>query len=78
MLTGESRWETVGPGGQVCAGDLNFGHPLTVEATAAPGDSTVAELHSMLEAVEDGRSEYRMLADRAARLYAPVIHGLSV
>ncbi|TAW08269.1 heavy metal translocating P-type ATPase [Rhizobium ruizarguesonis] len=78
LLTGESRWETVGPGGQVCAGDLNVGHPLTVEATAAPGDSTVAELHRMLEAVEDGRSEYRILADRAARLYAPVIHGLSV
>lgn len=78
LLTGESRWETVGPGGQVRAGDLNVGHPLTVEATAAPGDSTLAELHRMLEAVEDGRSQYRMLADRAARLYAPVVHGLSV
>ncbi len=78
LLTGESRWETVGPGGQVRAGDLNVGHPLTVEATIAPGDSTLAELHRMLEAVEDGRSGYRMLVDRAARLYAPVVHGLSV
>ncbi|MGO7800719.1 nitrogen fixation protein FixI, partial [Rhizobium ruizarguesonis] len=64
--------------GRVCAGDFNVGHPLTVEATTAPGDSTVAELHMMLEAVEDGRSEYRILADMAARLYAPVIHGLSL
>ncbi|MGO8330328.1 hypothetical protein ACC811_36670, partial [Rhizobium ruizarguesonis] len=32
----------------------------------------------MLEAVEDCRSQYRILADRAARLYSPVIHGLSV
>jgi Cu2+-exporting ATPase len=78
LLTGESRWEAVGPGAQVRAGELNVGHPLTVEATAAPGDSTLAELHRMLEAVEDGRSKHRMLVDRAARLYAPVVHGLSV
>ncbi|CAN7713889.1 heavy metal translocating P-type ATPase [Rhizobium sp. LjRoot98] len=78
MLTGESRWESVAPGAQVRAGDLNVGHPLTVEATAAPENSTLAELHRMLEAVEDGRSAYRTLIDRAARLYAPVVHGLSV
>ncbi len=78
MLTGESRWERVAPGSLVRAGDLNVGHPLTVEATAAPEDSTLSELHRMLEAVEDGRSEYRMLIDRAARLYAPVVHGLSI
>jgi Cu2+-exporting ATPase len=78
MLTGESRWERVAPGAQVRAGDLNVSHPLTVEATVAPEDSTLAELYRMLEAVEDGRSEYRTLIDRAARLYAPVVHGLSV
>ncbi len=78
LVTGESRWETIAPGGLVRAGDLNVGHPLTVEATAAPENSTLAELHRMLEAVEDGRSEYRMLIDRAARLYAPVVHGLSL
>lgn len=78
LVTGESRWEAIAPGGRVRAGDLNVGHPLTVEATAAPGDSTLSELHRMLEAVEDGRSGYRMLTDRAARLYAPVVHGLSL
>lgn len=78
MLTGESRRERVAPGAQVRAGDLNVGHPLTVEATAAPEHSTLAELRRMLEAVEDGRSAYRTLVDRAARLYAPVVHGLSV
>ncbi|MBP2445350.1 Cu2+-exporting ATPase [Rhizobium leguminosarum] len=78
LVTGESRWETIAPGGLVRAGDLNVGHPLTVEATTAPENSTLAELHRMLEAVEDGRSEYRMLIDRAARLYAPVVHGLSL
>jgi Cu2+-exporting ATPase len=77
LLTGESRSETVGPGGEVRAGELNVGHPLIVEATAAPVDSTLCELHRMLEAVEDGRSQYRMLVDRAARLYAPIVHGLS-
>lgn len=78
LLTGESRWTSVGPGEKVRAGELNVGHPLTVEATAMAADSMLAEIHGMLEAVEGGRSQYRLLVDRAARLYAPIVHSLSV
>ncbi|MBY5333687.1 cadmium-translocating P-type ATPase [Rhizobium leguminosarum] len=78
LLTGESRWTSVGPGEKVRAGELNVGRPLTVEATAMPADSILAEIHGMLEAVEGGRSQYRLLVDRAARLYAPIVHSLSV
>ncbi|MGE3770999.1 MAG: heavy metal translocating P-type ATPase [Bdellovibrionales bacterium] len=74
LLTGESAPETLRPGDSVWAGTLNTLAPLTVEVVAAARDSFLAEMLRMLEAAEEGRSTYRRIADRAARLYAPVVH----
>ncbi|WP_421580946.1 heavy metal translocating P-type ATPase [Shinella sp. M31] len=77
LITGESLWRSVLAGESVRAGELNLGNPFVVRATNAPADSTVAEMTRMIEAAEDGRSRYRRLADRAAGLYAPLVHSLS-
>ena len=74
LLTGESAPAPVGPGDEVWAGALNLTAPLVVEATAAAKDSFLADMMRMMEAAEAGRSLYRRIADRAARLYAPVVH----
>lgn len=78
LITGESLWRSVRAGETVQAGELNLGNPFVLRATNAPADSTVAEMTRMIEAAEDGRSRYRRLADRAAGLYAPVVHSLAV
>jgi Cu2+-exporting ATPase len=74
LISGESLPRPVAPGAQLQAGTLNLTGPLTIEATAVAHDSFLAEMTRMMEAAETGRAGYRRLADRAARLYAPVIH----
>lgn len=74
LLTGESAPVPVASGGDIWAGTLNLSAPLVIEATAAAKDSFLAEMMRMMEAAEAGRSVYRRIADRAAQLYAPVVH----
>ena len=74
LVSGESIPQTAGAGSLLQAGTLNLTGPLTIAATAAAKDSFLAETIQMMEAAESGRSTYRRIADRAARLYAPVVH----
>jgi P-type Cu2+ transporter len=74
LVSGESLPQPVAKGSVLQAGTLNLTAPLTIVATAAAKDSFLAEMTRMMEAAEAGRSSYRRIADRAARLYAPVIH----
>ena len=74
LVSGESVPRPVAAGDRLQAGTLNLSGPLTLEATAAAQDSFLAEMTRLMEAAEAGRTAYRRIADRAARLYAPVIH----
>ena len=74
LVSGESRPRAVAPGDRLQAGTLNLDNPLVIEAVAVAKDSFLAEMTRMMEAAESGRAQYRRIADRAAQLYAPVIH----
>jgi len=74
LATGESRPEQVIVGSRLRAGTLNLTGPLTICATASSRDSFLAEMMRLMEAAEGGRSRYRRIADRAARLYVPLVH----
>lgn len=78
LVTGESLPVTVGPGAALKSGALVIERPLTVRATARVQDSLVAEMARLLEAGQQTRGRYVRLADRAAALYVPVVHGLAV
>ena len=60
------------------AGSLILGHAVTVRATARAQDSLVAEIARLLEAGQQNRNRYVRLADRAAALYVPLVHGAAV
>ncbi len=74
LVSGESLPQPVREGTQLQAGTMNLTGPLTIVATATARNSFLAEMTRMMEAAEGGRSNYRRIADRAASLYAPVVH----
>jgi Cu2+-exporting ATPase len=74
LVSGESLPRSVDMGDALQAGTLNLTAPLTVLATATAGESFLAEMMRLMERAETGRAGYRRIADRAARLYAPVVH----
>jgi P-type Cu2+ transporter len=74
LVSGESVPLHATVGSKVLAGTLNLTGPLMLVATAKAGGSFLAEMIRMMEAAEQGRSGYRRIADRAAALYAPVVH----
>ena len=74
LVSGESVPVPVAAGAALQAGTLNLTGPLTMVATAAARDSVLAEMTRMMDAAAGGRSRPRRIADRAAQLYAPVIH----
>lgn len=78
MLTGESAPEPVAPGSVVHAGAINMGAPLTVRLTRVAEDTALAEIARAMDEAGQSRSAYVRIADRASRLYAPVVHALAL
>ena len=78
LITGETAPATVAPGEQVYAGTLNLTRPLQIEVTAAESATLLAEISRLMLAAEQGKARYRRLADRAAQIYAPAVHGLGL
>jgi Cu2+-exporting ATPase len=74
LVNGESLPQAAGIGTELQAGTLNLTAPLTMQATATVQNSFLAEMLRLMEAAESGRAGYRRIADRAAQLYAPVVH----
>ena len=78
LVTGEARPVSVSVGDEVEAGALNLTGPLDAVALRPVGESFLARMMQMLATAEAGRGRYVRIADRAARLYAPLIHLLAL
>ncbi|SDG73551.1 heavy metal translocating P-type ATPase [Roseospirillum parvum] len=78
LISGETVPRPVGPGDAVHAGTLALDGALTLSVAAAGEDTLLAEIVRLMETAEQGRARYVALADRVARLYAPVVHLLGL
>ena len=74
LITGESTPSTKTVGDKVYAGTLNLGAPLHVIADAAGDNTLLAEISALMDKAMQKRGKYVRLADKAASLYAPVVH----
>lgn len=76
-LTGESDEIAVARGAVLTAGEIVLTGPVTMRTTVAAKGSTLRRLIQIAAHAEGSKSRYTSLADRAAGVYAPLVHGLS-
>lgn len=77
LVTGETAPAAVGEGERVHAGTLNLTGALTIRVEAAGQGTLLDEIDRLMSQAVGSRSRYVHLSDRAARLYAPVVHTLA-
>jgi Cu2+-exporting ATPase len=78
LITGETLPTTVGAGSAVYAGTLVRSGALRVRVSAASEGTLLSEISRLLENAVQSRSRYMRLAERASRLYAPVVHATAL
>jgi P-type Cu2+ transporter len=78
LITGETRPATAVPGSAIYAGTLIRSGTVRVRVAASSEDTLLAQISRLLDNAVQSRSRYLRLAERAARLYAPVVHATAL
>jgi P-type Cu2+ transporter len=78
LITGETLHVTAEHGSALYAGSLNVSGTLRVRVSAASEGTLLSEITRLLDNALQARSRYVRLADRASRLYAPVVHATAL
>jgi Cu2+-exporting ATPase len=74
VITGETARRAVASGAQIYTGSLNYNGTLTLQVSAAGNGTLLDEIERLLEKAVSAKSRAMRLADRASRVYAPVVH----
>lgn len=78
LVTGETAPASIAPGAKVYAGTINLSGALTVRVRAAGSGTLLDEIDRLMGQAVESRSRYVHLSDRAARLYAPLVHATAL
>jgi Cu2+-exporting ATPase len=78
LITGETTFARAESGTAVYAGSRNISGTLRVRVSAASEGTLLSEVSRLLDNALQARSRYIRLADRASRLYAPVVHATAL
>ncbi len=78
LVTGETTPFSASAGSEVYAGALNFSGALRVRARAVGAQTVLDEIERLMDGAIAQKTRYVRLADRAARLYAPVVYSVAV
>jgi P-type Cu2+ transporter len=74
LITGETIYRNARAGATVYAGSINISAAVTLRVSAAGTGTLVEEVDRLIEKAIQAKSHVLRLADRAAQLYAPVVH----
>lgn len=74
LVTGETELAPVRPGDAVYAGTLNTKAALTLRVSAAGSQTLMSDIERLVDNALILKSRYVQIADRVARLYAPIVH----
>jgi Cu2+-exporting ATPase len=74
LITGETAPAAAARGANVYAGTMNLSGTLRLRVAAAAAGTLLDEVTRLLDSAVQARSRYVRLAERAARLYAPLVH----
>ena len=74
LVTGETLHRAVRSGMTIYAGSINVSGAVTMWVTASGAGTLVDEVERLLDKAVEAKSQTVWLADRVARLYAPVVH----
>ena len=77
LLTGETMPQAIAAGQDIYSGALNIAAPLKIRIQRAAENSLIADIVRLMEKAEQANARYVRIADRAARLYTPVVHMLA-
>ena len=72
IVTGEFQPRPAGPGDTVLGGSANGEGEITVEVTAAAGDSRAAQIRRLAEEAQARRAPVERIAARTARVFVPM------
>ncbi len=76
LITGESVPRAFGEGDTVYAGCVNLGPSVQMQVIAMADDSLLADIARLMEDAQQSRDRFVRLADKAAKIYAPLVHTL--
>ncbi len=74
IATGETAGVPAKPGGKVLAGTMSLDGSFRVKIHTAARNSFVENLERLIDTAVESRLPYMQIANRAARLYAPIVH----
>lgn len=77
LVTGETLPREIAAGQEIHAGTLNLSAPVTVRVLKAAEDSLLADIVRLMDKAGQAQAAYVRIADKAARLYTPVVHTLA-
>lgn len=77
LINGESQPRSVRIGSKVFAGTHNINSPIKIRITTQPQESLLSKIIKLTEQINDNKNKYIKTADRLAKLYIPVSHGLA-